>query len=79
MNPRSKVAHTFQELFGEDFRVQIRIHQERSADDLHRNYRVELLANEELVASAKSKHRRIAYDLLRNKVEKLYAAGICLV
>jgi len=38
-----------------------------------------LLANEEFVAAATSKHRKIAYDRLKNKLEKLYAAGIGLV
>jgi hypothetical protein len=78
MSPRARVAHAFQELFGPDFRVEIRGRHDTSGDH-GRTYRVELLANEEFVAAATSKHRKIAYDRLKNKLEKLYAAGIGLV
>ena len=42
-------------------------------------YRVELLADEEFVAGASGKHRKIAYDRLKNKLEKLYVTGLGLV
>ena len=78
MSPRARVEHAFQELFGPDFRIEIRDRRIETLD--HRGtYRVELLANEEFVAGASGKHRKIAYDRLKNKLEKLYVAGLGLV
>lgn len=68
-NPKALVSSKFAELFGKNLKHEVRGVRQGGM------YYVEIVCEDEVVASAKSKDWREAYRLLKGVVESLHAEG----